>query len=682
MAASTRASSADGVLRLFTAQTVGNRRYTYGVLPAPYLYPAAPLHVVLAGSMATPATTSHQGQRFAWLAALGIVFGDLGTSPLYALQECFAGANGANPQLRDDVLGTVSLIVWSLLFIVTIKYLVFLMRIDNRGEGGILALLGLLKRGPRDGGAPRASLLGVVLAIVGASLLFGDGVITPAVSVLSAVEGLGVATPAFEPYVLWIAIAILLALFAVQARGTEKLGRAFGPIMLLWFFAAFALGAWHLRTDLSVLSALSPVAGARFFQHHGFRGIHLLGGVVLAVTGGEALYADMGHFGRKPIQTAWIFVCLPALVVCYLGQAAFVLQHPESASRPFFAMCPRGPLLYALVALAGAATVIASQALISGVFSLTRQAIQLGYFPRLTVTHTSASSEGQIYVPAMNAFLAVACIAVVLGFRESSKLAAAYGIAVSGTMAITSVLFFLVVRERFGWSMARALPVLMLFLAVDIPFVAANAGKILDGGWLPLVIGSVFTGLMLLWSRGRRLLGDYFAARQGSLDELLRGVQSGSLRSLPGVAVFMASSAVGAPLPLSHIARRFGSIYETNVLLTVANDAAAHVAGSARVEASRLGSHVVRVILHYGFMETPSIVADLDAALASLGVASPSSERCYFLGRETITPTGTGKMGIAEETLFAFLSRNAKSPTDWFGLPPEQVTEIGMQVDL
>jgi len=619
--------------------------------------------------------------RALWLSALGIVFGDLGTSPLYALQECFAGEHGANPNLRADVLGTVSLIVWSLLFIITIKYLVFLMRIDNRGEGGILALLGLLRRPPATG-SPRRILFGIVLSIAGASLLFGDGVITPAVSVLSAVEGLGVATPAFEPYVIWITIGILVALFAVQAGGTERLGRFFGPIMLAWFAAAFALGAWHLRTDWTVLEALSPIAGAQFFAHHGWGGIHLLGGVVLAVTGGEALYADMGHFGRKPIQTAWLFVCLPALVVCYLGQAAFVLQHPENAARPFFAMCPRGFLLYALVALAGMATVIASQALISGVFSLTRQAIQLGFFPRLTVTHTSASSEGQIYVPAMNTFLAVSCIAIVLGFRESSKLAAAYGIAVSGTMAITSILFFLVVRDKLAWPAWKAWPLLILFFSVDAPFVAANVSKIVDGGWLPLVIGAVFTGLMLLWSRGRRLLAEYFAVRQGSIDELMEQVRVGTLRALPGVAVFMASNSVGAPLPLVRISKQFGLVYENNVLLTVAIDSAAHVRPEDRVEAKRLSEHVVRVILHYGFMEAPKIVGDLDVALASLGVAGAPGDRAYFLGRETITPSGAGKMGRHEESVFAFLSRNAKSPTDWFSLPPDQVVEIGAQVDL
>ena len=617
----------------------------------------------------------------AFIPALGIVFGDLGTSPLYALQECFAGAHGADAAVRADVLGTVSLIFWSLTVVVTVKYLVFLMRIDNRGEGGILALLALL---PGNGAKspPLKILLGVILAVVGASLLFGDGVITPAVSVLSAVEGLGVATDTLKDWVVPITIVILVGLFAVQSRGTEKLARYFGPIMLVWFLVAFVLGLRYLVRDPSVLEALSPVPAIRYFARHGLVGIRVLGGVVLAVTGGEALYADMGHFGRAPIQRAWIFVCLPSLVVSYLGQAAFVLANPAEASHPFFSMCPRGPVLYAVVAIAAAATVIASQALISGVFSLTHQAIQLGLFPRLTVKHTSASAEGQIYIPAMNTFLAAACIAIVVGFRESGKLAAAFGLAVSGTMAITSILFFLVVRNVRNWNPLVAWALLLGFLAFDVPFVVANSLKLLDGGWLPLLLGAFFTGTMLLWRRGRRFLADYFADRHVPIETFVAELESGALRRLPGVGVFFAARAAGTPLPLVRIVGRFRAAYDQNVLLTVITDPVSHVRADERAEIEPIAPGVLRIILHFGFMENPAVVAELDAALATTGIASDPANRVYLLGRETITPSDKGRMGRIQEGLFAFMSRNAKSPTDWFSLPPDQVVEVGAQVDL
>lgn len=616
------------------------------------------------------------------LAALGIVFGDLGTSPLYTLQECFAGPHGANPNARGDLLGVVSLVVWSLMVVVTLKYLVFLMRIDNRGEGGILALLALVPRTGEKKGPPKKALLAVVLGVVGAALLFGDGVITPAVSVLSAIEGLGVATKAFEPYVVPLTVVILLALFAVQSRGTERLGRYFGPIMLAWFAVTFALGARALAADPSVLVALSPVPAVRFFATHGLGGIRVLGGVVLAVTGGEALYADMGHFGRPPIQRAWVFVCLPALIVSYLGQAAFVLSHPEAAARPFFSMCPKGPWLYAIVVLAAAATVIASQALISGVFSLTSQAIQLGLFPRLTVKHTSASAEGQIYVPAMNTFLAISCVAIVVAFRESSKLAAAFGLAVSGTMAITSILYFLVVRETGRVRPWLAWLLLVGFLAFDVPFVVANSLKIVDGGWLPLALGSVFTLVMLSWRRGRGFLADYFADHHVPLEDILADLESGKLRRAPGVGVFFAARASGAPLPLVRVARSFGVVYETNVLVTVSLEPVSHVTDDERAEVETVAPGVIRVVLRFGFMESPRVVPHLSKALDDVGVVSPAHERVYLLGRETITPSDAGRMGRLEEELFAFLSRNAKSPTDWFELPAKQVVEVGAQVDL
>ena len=615
------------------------------------------------------------------LAALGIVFGDLGTSPLYALQECFT-SHIASAGVRADILGCVSLILWSLISVVTIKYMVFLLRVDNRGEGGILALLAMLPpHAPKPGKVARASV-GMLLAIVGAALLFGDGIITPAVSVLSAVEGLSMATPRFTPYVLPLTVAILIGLFAVQSKGTDHLARYFGPVMLLWFGTAFVLGVRQIVHDPAVLIALSPGPGIQFFARHGAGGIRVLGGVVLAVTGGEALYADLGHFGRAPIQRAWLWVCTPALAVNYLGQAALLSAHPEAVEHPFFAMCPPGPTLYVVVAIAAAATVIASQALISGVFSLTHQAIQLGLFPRITVTHTSARAEGQIYVPAMNTFLAAACISLVLGFRESSRLAAAFGLAVSGTMAITSVLFYMVVRHALGWSRTWATALLCAMLAIDIPFVIANSLKLLDGGWLPLVIGSFFTVIMLVWYRGRTLLAAYFVRHQMPLEKLCADVARGEIRRLHGIGVFLSARAVGTPLPMSRMLERFRCVYETNIFLSVLVDRTPTVDDAQRFQVERISESVTRIVLHFGFMEPPHVLPHLQRALASIGRTDVAADCTFVLGRETIAPSDGGALGRIEEELFAFLARNAKSPTDWFNIPIERVVELGARVDL
>jgi KUP system potassium uptake protein len=613
------------------------------------------------------------------IAALGVVFGDLGTSPLYTLQECVAGDHGVEPS-EANLLGVLSLILWSLILVVTVKYLAVLMRADNRGEGGILALLALISPQRR---APAVGKIGTValLALAGSALLFGDGIITPAISVLSAVEGLGTVTHAFDPYIVPASALILLGLFAIQRFGTGGLGRWFGPVMLVWFVVAGALGAKELVKHLEILAALSPLRGASFLATHGFVGFRLLGGVVLAVTGGEALYADMGHFGREPIRRAWLFICLPALMLSYLGQGAVLLDHPELRSAPFYAMCPDGVLRYPFVILAAAATVIASQALISGVFSLTHQAIRLGYFPRLTVRHTSDEVEGQTYLPLMNGLLAAGCIALVLVFQASAKLAAAFGLAVSGTMAITSLIFYRVTRERWGWSFPKALGLLVFFLTFDLGFTAANLLKLFDGGFIPLAVGAGFLAVMVTWAIGRSYLGAHFARVAVPFDAFAAGLEARLIGRIPGIAVYMASRADSAPPALVGSVERFRVAHETCVLLSVVTTETPHVPERERMTTETLGGGFHRVVLRYGFFETTNIPAALDTALSKLGLP-PGEPPLYVLGRESFVASDRGHMGARMETLFAFLSRNSRSMTDYFQLPAERVLEIGSRVDL
>ncbi|MFO0609628.1 MAG: KUP/HAK/KT family potassium transporter [Polyangiales bacterium] len=613
------------------------------------------------------------------LAAVGIVFGDIGTSPLYTIQECF-GEHGV-AATRDNVLGVISQVVWSVTLVVTVKYLAFVMRADNRGEGGILALLALVPERIR---APAAGGLGAVtlLVLTGAALLFGDGIITPAISVLSAMEGLGVATHSLDRAVVPLTVAILAALFAIQRRGTARIGRLFGPVMVLWFTVIALLGASHVARAPGVLEALSPHHAARFLLHHGFHGFKMLGSVVLAVTGGEALYADMGHFGRRPIRLAWLALVFPALLCCYLGQGALLLAHPESAAQPFFGMVPRGPAVYALVAVAAPATVIASQALISGVFSLTQQAIQLGYFPRVEVRHTSGEAEGQIYVPALNWVLAVACILLVLAFQHSSRLAAAFGLAVSGTMAITSVVFYVVARHTWGWAPWKSAALLACFLALDLPFFGANLLKFADGGYLPLAVGAVFLAVMVAWRWGRDALRAYYAERVVGLDAFVASLPARGVLRPEGGAVFMASNSAGAPPVLTHYVERVGALHRTVVLLTVTTEHVPTVPDAERVELTEIGQGFFRVIARYGFMDAPDVAAALARAARDPRLAIDPTRVTYFLGRETFLATERGRLGAASEGLFALLSRNARSATAYFGIPPRQVVEIGTQIDL
>ncbi len=612
------------------------------------------------------------------IGAIGVVFGDIGTSPLYTLQECLTGKHGV-AALRDNVFGVVSLIVWSVTMVVTVKYLAFLMRADNHGEGGIMALLALVPEKVRKPGR-----IGVIAALViaGAALLFGDGIITPAISVLSAMEGLDVATDRFHAWIVPITVLVLVGLFAVQSRGTGGIGKLFGPVMILWFASIGVLGAVNIARHPEILGAISPRHGVRFFAHNGFRGFRVLGGVVLAVTGGEALYADMGHFGRLPVRRAWLLLVFPALLLCYFGQGAALLAHPEAASTPFYALLPRGPWIYPAVVLASAATVIASQALISGVFSLTHQAVRLGYFPRVGVKHTSGHAEGQIYLPLLNWFLAVACILLVLVFRESSRLAAAFGLAVSGTMAITSLVFYEVTRQAWGWSRARAGAVTLLFLSFDVPFVIANALKFFDGGYLPFAVGVGFTVAMVSWRVGRSYLGEELARQSPPLEPLLDELSAGRLARSRGAAVVLSSQSEGVPPVLARLVAHLGTVPEKVLLATVRTEHVPHVDPEARVQVERIGHGVSRATLHYGFMEVPLVPDAVARALVLLGDDTPADQLTYLLGRETLVVTERGRMGRITEPVFALLSRNAHSPSDDFGLPETQVVEIGTQFDL
>jgi KUP system potassium uptake protein len=640
------------------------------------------------------------------LGALGVVFGDIGTSPLYTLRECMRAVGGTRATVAD-LLGVLSLIFWSLTMVVTVKYLGFVMRASNHGEGGIFALLAILPENMRTHPSqtlPPAAASGTLsspsrpsivarrsparltwvalLVVVGASLLYGDGAITPAISVLAAIEGLTMAHPGFEPAIVPITCAILVGLFSIQQRGTGAVGRMFGPIMLVWFAVIAALGLAQIIQRPDVLAALSPLYAVQHFAHHGWHGMLVLGSVVLAVTGGEALYADMGHFGVRPIRLVWLGFAMPALVLCYFGQGALLLRDPSALANPFFAMVPPGRYTLAMVVLSSAATVIASQALISGAFSLTRQAMQLGYFPRVTIKHTAHHTEGQIYIPQINWLLAVACLLLVLGFQHSDRLAAAYGLAVTGTMTITSIVFYVVTRQVFGWSRWTAVPLLGLFLAFDLPFFIANTFKIRDGGWVPVMIGIAFVSAMLVWSRGRTLVIEQYAERFPSFDDALPVLRAHVAGRTPGAAVFMASSTTHVPPILMHFVERIRVLPETVLLLTVITDTTPAVPYDQRFELTALGEGVYRLVVRYGFMEHPDVPAVVGEACARHKLHIDLRDATYYLGRDSLLATRAGKMGRFSETLFAYLARNAVAADRHFGIPPRQVVEIGLQIDL
>jgi KUP system potassium uptake protein len=521
-----------------------------------------------------------------------------------------------------------------------------------------------------------------LLAVIGASLLYGDGVITPAISVLSAVEGLTVASPRLGPLVVPLTCGILVALFAIQRRGTGSIGRLFGPVMAVWFATLAALGLYQIVQQPEILAALSPHHGAGFFLRHGIRGMLILGSVVLAVTGGEALYADMGHFGIRPIRLAWTALVLPALALCYFGQGALVLRDPRATENPFFSLVPAGLPTYLLVALSSAATVIASQALISGAFSLTRQAMLLGYLPRVTIKHTAYHTEGQIYIPEVNNLLAIGCLALVLTFRESVKLAAAYGIAVTGTMAITSILYYIVVRHTWGWSWWKAGALLALFLTFDIPFLLANLFKFFDGGYVPMLIGAALIAGMLIWSRGRTLLMAKYASRFSTLDTARPLIRRWLSSRVPGAAVFISPSGEHIPPILVHHVERSRSLHETVLLVTVQEVAVPVVPDQSRSQFTALGDGFYRLVLSFGYMEDPLLLPVLEAVTRAHGISLHGAETTYYVGHETIVVRDEATINRIPEAIFSYLNRNAVHEEKRYGMPMNQVVEIGTQIEI
>ena len=610
------------------------------------------------------------------LTAIGVVYGDIGTSPLYAMRECFFGSHSV-PPTHDNVLGVLSLIIYSLLIVISIKYMAIVMRADNDGEGGILALTALLP-GPIQRSA-RTSWL-VLLGIFGAALLYGDGMITPAITVLGAVEGLKVVTPLFDPYVVPAAVGILIAVFAIQRHGTHRVGGLFGPVMVGWFVVIAALGVASLLEHPVVLTAVDPRHALAFFREHGWHGFAVLGAVFLVVTGGEALYADMGHFGKRPIRYAWFALVLPALLLNYFGQGALLLANPEAASQPFFLLAPSWALP-ALVVLATAAAIIASQALISGAFSLTQQAIQLGYSPRLDIEHTSHHEIGQVYVPQVNWALMLATILIVIGFGSSSALAAAYGIAVTLTMVITTMLLQVVATERWGWPQPVAWLVTGVFLAIDLSFFGANALKITHGGWLPLVIGALLFTLMTTWKTGRQIVVARLMERAVPLEDFLTSIANKPPARVPGTSVFMTAQPRGAPPALAHNVRYNKVLHDQVVTLMVTTQPVPHVARDQQVTVRRLAHGFFDVVIRYGFMEDPNVPEALARARAK-GLELNEADVTYFLGRETLIVTKKPGMAKWREQLFVIMARNAVRATTFFRLPPERVVELGVQVEI
>ncbi|MDS4068200.1 MAG: potassium transporter Kup [Candidatus Competibacter sp.] len=611
------------------------------------------------------------------LAAIGVVYGDIGTSPLYAMRECFGGSHALAPT-HDNVLGVLSLIFWALIIVISVKYVTFVMRADNRGEGGILALLALTTHNFKGTARQRAWLIG--LGIFGASLFYGDGVITPAISVLSAVEGLHIATPMLDDYVIPITLVILLALFLIQARGTAQVGAYFGPIMVLWFATLALLGLINLAQEPQVLTALNPGYALRFFAVNRWGGFLVLGAVFLAVTGGEALYADMGHFGKKPIRLAWFFFVLPAILLNYLGQGALLLRDPTAVTHPFYLLAPSW-LLYPMVMLATMATVIASQAVISGVFSVTRQAAQLGYCPRIAIRHTSDQAIGQIYVPAANWILLLAVIGLVLGFHTSSNLAAAYGIAVTIAMAIDTLLVLTLARMSWNWSWFRIGLAVVAFLLLELAFLSANALKIGHGGWITLLIAAAIFTLMVTWKDGRKLLNQRLRESAMPLDVFLQSLTQGSTLRVPGTAVFLTSNPDGVPNALLHNMKHNKVVHERLVLLTVTPQEIPRLTDQDRVTVYDLGHNTWRIVVRYGFAENPNLPHALTLC-EPLGLRFEMMDTTFFLGRATLIPTTRAGMALWREKLFASLFRNATRPMDFFRIPYNRVVEMGTQVEL
>ncbi|GGY14502.1 potassium transporter Kup [Paludibacterium paludis] len=614
------------------------------------------------------------------LSALGVVFGDLGTSPLYALQEAFHPARGVAPS-PDNILGIVSLFLWSLILMVSVKYVLLLMRASHRGEGGILALLALILGDTGHSRGSRAFWL--LLGLAGAAMLYGDGLITPAVSVLSAVEGLRVATPSLAHYVVPLTAAILAGLFLVQAFGSARVGMVFGPILASWFVAIGLLGLNSFLARPDILQAFDPRHALDFFQRNGFRGFESLGAVVLCLTGAEALYADMGHFGRRPIRLAWYGLALPTLLLSYLGQGALLLDNPGLAARPFYSMVPT-PLLYPMVLLATLATIVASQALITAVFSLTCQAIQLGLWPRMKVRHTSGQQVGQVYLPLFNGIMMIGTLSIVIGFGSSERLAAAFGLAVSTTMAITTLLFAVMARRQWNWPLAWIIPLAGGLLIIDLAFVGANALKIADGGWLPLCVGLGMCAIMATWNFGRRLLAREQRLRAVALDDFLARDNLNGVHRIDGCAVFLAEDTDRVPLVLLHHLKHNRVLHETVILCSVVPVDIPHADARDRVESRWLRDGMAQTVLRIGFMEEADVPALLRIAYRQLGLPdSAPVEATFYLGRQVVAPDPrVSRVLRCLLGFYALLRKNERSAAMHFGLPPNRVVEVGARLEL
>ncbi|MDN0074697.1 low affinity potassium transporter Kup [Crenobacter sp. SG2303] len=608
------------------------------------------------------------------LAALGVVYGDIGTSPLYTLKTCFSAEH--LPISEVNILGILSLIFWSIMLVVTLKYVTFILRADNKGEGGIMVLMGLARRLVEG----RASWRIVLFGLFGAALFYGDAIITPAMSVLSAAEGLEVISPTLTPYVLPMSVVVLAGLFLIQRHGTDTVGKLFGPVMLVWFFMLGVLGAINIAKAPLVIAAINPMNALAFLIHHGWGSFLVLGAVVLALTGAEALYADMGHFGRRPIHIAWFSVVLPGLVLNYFGQGALLLHDPKTIENPFFYMAPQWAVL-PLIILATLATVIASQAVISGAYSLTRSAIQLGYCPRMKITHTSEREIGQIYLPFVNWALLVAVMVVVLTFRSSDNLAAAYGIAVTGTMAITSILFYVVARHQWNWSLPVAGGLTGLFLAFDLTFFSANLLKVTHGGWLPLAIGLVIFTLLSTWKRGRELLFDRIQEHALPIDSFVENIEAYPPTRVEGTAVFLTGTTHGVPHALLHNLKHNKVLHERVVFLTVRTEDLSYVDDAERVQVEQMSPSFWRVIARYGFMETPD-QQDILKHCEQAGLKLELMETSFFLSRETLITTDHPGMARWREKIFVWMSKNALRATDFFQIPTNRAVELGTQVEL